>query len=47
METTDEFDEWFGDLMAGSQDRVLAGVSILREDGPADGRYGKEEKNTR
>jgi hypothetical protein len=38
IETTGEFDEWFGDLMAGSQDRVLAGVAILREDGPAVGR---------
>jgi hypothetical protein len=38
IETTDEFDDWFGDLLEGPQNRVLAGVDILEETGPSVGR---------
>jgi hypothetical protein len=33
--TTDEFDAWFEDLTATEQQRVLHGVGVLREIGPA------------
>jgi hypothetical protein len=38
VETTTEFDKWFTGLRQDPQDRVLAGVAILREDGPGAGR---------
>lgn len=38
IETTDEFDGWVDGLSRDLQDRVAAGVAILREDGPIAGR---------
>lgn len=35
VETTGEFDKWFESLAAKQQDKVAAGVAILRELGPA------------
>jgi hypothetical protein len=38
IETTAEFDGWVDDLAKDLQDRVAAGVALLREAGPAAGR---------
>jgi hypothetical protein len=36
--TSPEFNEWFAGLAVGPQDRILAGLQLLSEGGPAMGR---------
>lgn len=38
VEFTHEFERWYRDLPQGTQDRIIASVQVLRDQGPALGR---------